>query len=563
METPELRDKWGYKIESILSCLSLSLGLGNIWRFPYLTYQNGGGSVFKSCKEANESLLILFGRVNSTESDAVAIKNGSVVVMVPRDEFESRYKGCKNANETSMQQFFYKRFLGLSSGITEPGGVQGDLFVALLVAWFVVFIAVCRGIRSSGKVAFLTVLVPLLTMLALLIRGTTLTGVGFGIAYYLLPKWRRLLEYEGMVITMGSYNEFSNSPYIDAYVIAVVSAVFSLVGGLVVFTFLGSMSFTMRISMVDLLQIGDINADGLYTTGLGLVLLAFPPAVSNVSNSTLWAATFFAMILCLTVGSQMAFVETLLSPLKDGYDYLRQRRTILAAVACSIAFLLGIPLIMQGGFYILALIDTEVTGNLIRWIALFEIGYMAIGYGISKLSTDAEFMLGWPLGLPVELCWKFLCPVLLLVVCISSLFKGGPLTLGAYVYPLWVHVIGAILVALPVCAMLIGGLVHFVQVPGELVRGCAATARLGTQGFGDPNAISTPPPRSSRVAIRQGAGRTAAHQEDVACVGTSKGAASCWCPPKPSRCKMRSHPRVLHETPAELRRSSHKGNRPE
>nr|XP_037273067.1 sodium-dependent nutrient amino acid transporter 1-like [Rhipicephalus microplus] len=374
MEATEPRDKWGYKIEFLLSCLSLSLGLGNIWRFPYLTYQNGGaaflvpyvilllvlgrpmyflelilgqfcssstiksfacvplaqcvpivmmytvfltsiyysvissyalaylyyslwkvqpwttcnpewtneycfvqGSVFKSCKEANESLLILFGRVNSTESNAVPIKNGSVVVMVPRDEFESRYQGCKNANETSMEQFFYKRFLGLSSGIAELGGVQGDVFVALLVTWFIVFIAVRRGIRSSGKVAFLTVLLPVLMMAALLIRGTTLTGISFGIAYYLLPKWHRLLEYEvwqkaaeqvlislglaqGMVITMGSYNEFSNNPHVDAYVITVVNVIFSLLGGLVVFMFLGSMSFKMRVSMLDVLKIGALSA---------------------------------------------------------------------------------------------------------------------------------------------------------------------------------------------------------------------------------------------------------------------------------------------------------------
>ncbi|KAH7975856.1 hypothetical protein HPB52_006359 [Rhipicephalus sanguineus] len=336
----------------------------------------------------------------------------------------------------------------------------------------------------ENSVAFLIVLVSLLMMVALLIRGTTLTGVSFGIAYYLLPKWRRLLEYEvwqkaaeqvlislglaqGMVITMGSYNEFSNNPRIDAYVIAVVDVIVSLVGGLVVFTVLGSMSFRMRISMVDLLKIGDMNADGLYTTGLGLVLIAFPQAVSTVSQPNLWAAVFFAMMFLLTVGSQMAFVETLLSPLKDGYEYLRQRRTTLAAVACCIGFLLGIPLTMQGGFYMLTAIDTEVTGNFIRWIALFEIGYLAIGYGINKLSTDAEFMLDSPLGLPVELCWKFLCPVLLLIVCISSLPESGPLTLGAYVYPDWVHVIGAALVAVPVCAMFVGGVVHFVKCQGS------------------------------------------------------------------------------------------------
>ncbi|XP_037554911.2 sodium- and chloride-dependent glycine transporter 2-like [Dermacentor silvarum] len=297
----EQRDKWSCHAEFIFSCVALSLGLGNIWRFPYLTYQNGGaaflvpyvlllmvlgrpmyflelilgqfcssstiksfaclplaqcvpmalmyavfltsiyynviscyalthvyyslwkvlpwtqcnsewankycfvqGSTFVTCKEANESLLTLFRRINSTEKDAVAIRNGSTVFMVPRDEFESRYNGCKDVNETSMEQFFYKRFLGLTSGIDEPGGVQADIFVALLIAWIIVFVAVSRGIRSSGKVAFVTVLVPFVMLVALLIRGATLTGVGFGTAYYLLPKWRRLLEYK---VTCKEANE--------------------------------------------------------------------------------------------------------------------------------------------------------------------------------------------------------------------------------------------------------------------------------------------------------------------------------------------------------------------
>ncbi|XP_070396510.1 sodium- and chloride-dependent glycine transporter 2-like isoform X2 [Dermacentor albipictus] len=581
MEVAEQRDKWSYKVEFVFSCVALSLGLGNIWRFPYLTYQNGGaaflvpyllllmvlgrpmyflelilgqfsssstiksfaclplaqclpmvmmyavfltsiyynviscytltyvyyslwqvlpwsqcnpewtnkycfvqGSKFVSCKEANESLLLLFRRINSTEKDAVAIRNGSTVYMVPRDEFESRYNGCKDANETSTEQFFYKRFLGLTSGIDELGGVQTDIFLALLVAWVIVFLAVSRGIRSSGKVAFVTVLVPFVMMVALLIRGATLTGVGFGTAYYLLPKWRRLLEYkvwqkaaeqvlislgvaQGMVITMGSYNEFSNNANIDVYVIAVIDVVVSLVGGLVVFTVLGSMAFRLRVSMMDVLRIGDIHADGLYTTGLGLVFVAYPQAISTVSQPKLWAATFFAMLFLLTMGSQMAFVESLLSALKDQFENLHERRTTLAAVACCVGFLLGLPLTMQGGFYILNAIDTEVGGNLLRWIALFEIVYMIIGYGINRLSLDAEFMMDRPMGLPIEICWKFFCPILLLFVCISSIFETRPLTLGAYVYPPWVQVIGKVLFVTPVLVMAGGGVAHLVKWQGR------------------------------------------------------------------------------------------------
>ncbi|XP_077553650.1 sodium- and chloride-dependent glycine transporter 2-like [Haemaphysalis longicornis] len=561
------RGKWASKIQFLFSCIGLCIGLGNIWRFPYLTYENGGAaflvpyvllltvigrpiyfmeliagqftsfgiikafrcvplaqavpfvmmyaaaiisvyynailsyvlaymyySFFKvlpwsecdpewadqfcytessglvPCKKANESLITEFMNDNSTEMDAIPMRNKEgQVVMVPQDNFLAATNGCVNANVSPTEQFFYNRFLRLSSGIEDLGNIQPELFVALLAAWFIVFCIISKGIHSSGKVAIVTSLIPCVILGGFLIRGVSLTGAGAGLSYYLLPDWKRILEYtvwqkateqvffslgvaQGMCTMLGSYNDFPNQLHTDVYIVALVDLSVSFVGGLVVFSVLGNMAHNLQVDVPDVVS-----------SGFGLAFITYPQAVSHLTYPNAWAVAFFAMLFCLAIGSQMAYVETLLTSMKDEFPYLQQRPTMLAAIGCLAGFLFGIPYTTQGGLYILNAFDSEIGGKLLRWIAVLEMAYLAAGYGIERFSLDAEFMMGVPTGWPAKICWKYVCTIGLTVICVASVIQTEPLTLGDYKYPQWVEFTGVALVYIPVLVMVAGGIKHFVN----------------------------------------------------------------------------------------------------
>ncbi|XP_077553649.1 sodium- and chloride-dependent glycine transporter 2-like [Haemaphysalis longicornis] len=318
-------------------------------------------------------------------------------------------------------------------------------------------------------VAVVTSLVPCVILGGFLIRGVSLTGAGAGLSYYLLPDWKKIIEFtvwqkateqvffslsvaQGMATMLGSYNDFPNNLYSDVYIVALVDLSVSFVGGLVVFSVLGHMANNLQVDVPDVVS-----------SGFGLAFITYPQAVSYLSYPNAWAVAFFAMLFCLGIGSQMAYVENLLTSMKDEFPYLQQRPTMLAAIGCLAGFLFGIPYTTQGGLYILNAFDNEIGGKLLRWIAVFETAYLAAGYGIERFSLDAEFMMGVQVGCPVKTCWKYICPIVLTVICGSSVIQTEPLTLGDYKYPEWVQLTGVVLVYIPVLVMVAGGIKHFVN----------------------------------------------------------------------------------------------------
>ncbi|CAH0564756.1 unnamed protein product [Brassicogethes aeneus] len=255
-ETPEGRQTWGNSVEFLMSCIAMNVGLGNIWRFPFVAYENGGGAflipyimvllvlgrpmyylemclgqfssrgnvkMFESLapilKGVGYGQLIgticvatyycslmgisLFYLVNSFTSDlpwsecnpAWNHSTGGYLgtyQCVPSNQ-DSSVTG--NLTMSSAELYFRIDVLKETTTITEGIGVPDwQLTLCLLGAWMLTLGVSAKGIQSSGKASYFLAIFPFVILFALLIRAVTLEGAGEGILYFITPQWDKLKD---------------------------------------------------------------------------------------------------------------------------------------------------------------------------------------------------------------------------------------------------------------------------------------------------------------------------------------------------------------------------------
>lgn len=250
----EEREHWGRKLDFLLSCIGYAVGLGNVWRFPYLCYNNGGASflipyiiclVF--CGIPIFYLEVALGQyVGQGVVGAWAaicpflggIGLGMVIItflcsvyynviiawtfyymfasfrkQLPWEHCSEPWmtKMCKSDRGNISQpnctllslpsdckwvspeeDYFNNHVLKISPGIDDAGEVRFELAMCLLLGWIIVYFCVWKGIKSAGKVVYFTATFPYLVLFILLIRGATLEGAGEGVLFYLKPKFEKL-----------------------------------------------------------------------------------------------------------------------------------------------------------------------------------------------------------------------------------------------------------------------------------------------------------------------------------------------------------------------------------
>ncbi|KAB1264357.1 Sodium- and chloride-dependent taurine transporter [Camelus dromedarius] len=461
---PPKREKWASKMDFVLSVAGGFVGLGNVWRFPYLCYKNGGGIGYASIVIV--SLLNIYYIVilawatyylfHSFQSDLPWAHcnhswNTPQCLEDTLRKNKSLWASLSTANFTSpVTEFWERKVLSLSSGINELGALKWELALCLLLVWLVCFFCIWKGVKSTGKVVYFTATFPFAMLLVLLVRGLTLPGAGEGIKFYLYPDISRLEDPQvwidagtqiffsyaiclGAMTSLGSYNKYKYNSYrqVDCMLLGCLNSGTSFVSGFAIFSILGFMAQEQGVDIADVAE-----------SGPGLAFIAYPKAVTMMPLPTFWSILFFIMLLLLGLDSQFVEVEGQITSLVDLHpSFLRKgfRREIFIASICCISYLLGLTMVTEGGMYVFQLFDYyAASGVCLLWVAFFECFAIAWIYGSDNFYDGIEDMIGYRPGPWMKYSWAVVTPVLCLGCFIFSLVKYVPLTYNkVYVYPTW------------------------------------------------------------------------------------------------------------------------------
>ncbi|XP_037958165.1 sodium- and chloride-dependent GABA transporter ine isoform X2 [Teleopsis dalmanni] len=382
-ETANLKPRqqhWGNKMQFVLACIGYSVGLGNVWRFPYMCYKSGGGVflvpyciILFIC-----SIPLLFmelsvgqytgrGPIGALGQLCPLFKGAglasvvvsflmstyfSVIIAYAIYYFFTAFKpympwvDCKNrwntpycwvpqrlevnmtapnSSRTPSEEFFENKVLQISPGIEYPGLMRWELFACLICAWLMVYFATWKSIKSSAKVRYFTATFPFVLIIILMGRAVTLEGADEGLRYFFRPNWSELKK-ANVWINAASQN-FNSLGITFGSMISFASynkynnnilrdTIAVSVVNILTSLLVGVFAFA---TLGNLALEQNTNVKDVIGDGPGLIFVVYPQAMAKMPYAQLWAVMFFFMLLCLGLNSQFAIVEVVVTSIQDGF----------------------------------------------------------------------------------------------------------------------------------------------------------------------------------------------------------------------------------------------------
>ncbi|GAB6139170.1 sodium-dependent transporter [Halanaerobaculum tunisiense] len=477
----EDRDQWGSRIGFILAAIGSAVGLGNIWRFPYMAYENGGGAFlipyFFALLTAGVPLLILeMGLGHKMRGSAplsfrkikekyetigwwavlitfiVTVYYSVVISWAVNFMFLAINQGWGSQPDS----FFFKDFLQMTQ-FWQIGSIRVNVLAGLAAVWGLNYIILYNGIKSGIEKAA-KVFMPILAVLVILItvRGITLPGALNGMNQFLQPDFSVLMNPSvwvsaygqvfftlslgfGIMIAYASYLPKKSDVVNNAFITTFANSGFSFLAGIGVFGILGYMA-----------QVQDVPFNEVVSDGMGLAFVAFPQAINLLPGfKGVFGVLFFLCLVISGLSSTMSLIEAFSSSIMDKFQLTRKQAI---SSVCGVGFLASTIYATGMGLVVLDVVDQWMNNYNLVVIGFVECLLLGYFWDLDEIKTHVNQVSDFKIGSWWKVAIKYVTALVLAISLVSklqgeltSLYNGYPLsailTLG------WGMTFGLIIIA--------------------------------------------------------------------------------------------------------------------
>ena len=451
------REKFGSRLGFILVSAGCAIGLGNVWKFPYMCGQYGGAAFIL--------IYLLFlailgfpimvcefsvGRA-SQKSCATSFK-----VLEPEGTRWHEYSYIGMAGNYLLMMFYatvagwmlYYFWRSLSGEFTatslsteQISDKFNDLLQspAILTFWMILAVILAFGICSLGvqkgveKVTKIMMLLLLGLIVILAIHSTLLPGAGEGIRFYLVPDFHNMLEKGignvifgamsqafftlsigmGSMAIFGSYLDKSRSLTGEALSITILDTFVALMAGLII---------------IPACFAYGIEPDA----GPSLIFITLPNIFNQMTGGRIWGSLFFLFLSFAALSTVIAVFENIISFAIDLWGWSRKKAiivNILAIIVLSMPCVLGYNLLsgfhpLGSGTTIMDLEDFLISSNVLPLGSLVYVMFCTTryGWGFRNFLTEADS--GNGLRFPHQLRWHmtYIIPVVVVFIYLKGYY---------------------------------------------------------------------------------------------------------------------------------------------
>lgn len=455
------REQWGSRAGFVLAAIGSAIGLGNIWRFPYVAYENGGGAffipyLFAMLTAGIPFMILEFGVGNKMRGSApqifsklsprwewlgwwqilVSFTISIYYVAIVGWSISYFFLAFNQGWGADTGEFFFKSYLMLSDSPLDFKGIRWPIFAAVAGAWFICWIVLFKGVKKGIEAAS-KIFMPILFVLVVIItvRAVTLDGAAEGLNWMFKPDFSALLDFKvwvaaygqiffslsvgfAIMLTYSSYLPKDADMANNAFITAFANCGFSILCGVLVFSVLGNMAAQQGVGV-----------DKVVSSGVGLAFVTIPKAINSLPGPVFFGTLFFLALIFAGLSSMVSICEVSVASLMDKFDISRKKAV---TIYCLVGLVTGAVFASHSGLLVLDIVDRFINNFGVLAGGLVEIVFLTwvckLEVFRDHINRTSDFSVGSFWGF----CLKIVTPGILGYMSVANLLGDLKIPYGGY-----------------------------------------------------------------------------------------------------------------------------------